>query len=273
MSKARKRAVARKKTRGRRTKTAVPAGAKAKKKPRAPAKKPGVEKGSYVMLNYTAKVKETGDLIETTFEQQARESGIYKAGMVFEPKLVVPGEGWLLRAVEDGLLGTKESETRVIEVPPEKAFGPRDPSKIRIVPLRKFTRRDVTPVVGGVVTLDDKQGVVRSVGSGRVQVDFNPPLAGKLLVYECTVEKVVLKEEEKIRALVHDRMPEVEISKFSLTRKGSELTLYLPKESYLLPNLQLAKRIIAKRIEDHFPDIDAVIFVEKHVREPAPQKP
>lgn len=273
MSKAQKRGVARKKTRRRRTKTAVLAGIKAKKKPKAPPEEPLVEKASYVLLNYTAKVKETGDVIETTYEQQAREAGIYKAGVAYEPKLVVPGEGWLLRAVEEGLLGAKESETRVIEVPPDKAFGPRDPSKIRIMPLRKFTRKDVTPVVGGVVTLDDKRGVVRSVGSGRVQVDFNPPLAGKILAYECTVEKIILDEGEKLRALVHDRIPEVDISKFSLVRKGSDLTLDLPKESYLLPNLQLAKRIIAKRIEDHFSNIDTVIFLEKHVRERAPEKP
>ncbi|MDH5361774.1 MAG: peptidylprolyl isomerase [Aigarchaeota archaeon] len=273
MSKAQKRDVAGKKARRRRTKTTVLAGIEAKKKARAPAEEPHVEKARYVLLNYTAKVKETGDVIETTYEQQAREAGIYKAGVAYEPKLVVPGEGWLLRAVEEGLLGAKQSETRVIEVPPEKAFGPRDPSKIRIVSLRKFTRKDVAPVVGDVVTLDDKQGVVRSVGSGRVQVDFNPALAGKILVYECTVEKIVIDEDEKLRALVHDRIPEVDVSKFSLGRKGSDLTLDFPKESYLLPNLQLAKRIIAKRIEDHFPDIDTVIFVEKHVRERAPETP
>lgn len=273
MSKVQKRNVGRKKVRRKRAETALAAEVEAEKKPKAPAEKPRVEKASYVLLNYTARVKETGEIIETTLEEQAREAGIYKAGVAYEPRLVVPGEGWLLKAVEEGLLGAEESETRVTEVPPEKGFGPRDPSKIKIVPLRKFARSDVAPVVGGVVTLDDKQGVVRSIGSGRVQVDFNPPLAGKLLVYECRVEKIVLDEEGKLRALLHDRIPEVEISKFSLKRKRSELNIDLPRETYLLPNLQLSKRIIAKRTEDHFPDIDTVVFVEKYVREPAPETP
>jgi len=273
MSKAQKRGVARKKIRSKKSETKALVELEAKKPPKAPTEKPRIEKASYVLLNYTAKVKETGDIIETTFEQEARKVGIYKAGVVYEPRLVVPGEGWLLKAVEEGLLGAEKSETRVIEVPPEKAFGPRDPYKIRIVPLRKFARKDVTPVVGGVVTLDDKQGVVRSIGSGRVQVDFNPPLAGKSLVYECTVEKIILDDEEKLRALLHDRIPEVEISKFSLTRNGSEIAIDLPRETYLLPNLQLSKRIMAKRIQDHFPGTDTVVFVEKYVREPAPETP
>ena len=70
----------------------------------------------------------------------------------------------LLKAVEDALVGMKPGERKTFDIPPEQAFGPRDPAKVKTIPLRRF--RDVEgPVrVGDVVSVEGRQGVVRSIG-------------------------------------------------------------------------------------------------------------
>ncbi|MEM3124010.1 MAG: peptidylprolyl isomerase, partial [Nitrososphaerota archaeon] len=157
----------------------------------SPQETASVQTNSYVLLDYTITVKDTGELVDTTLDEEAKKSSSYDASRVYEPRLVVVGKGSLLKAVEDEIIGLKESESKRFEIPPDKAFGARDPSKVKTIPLRKLKDLDRPLRVGSVISIDGREGVVRSVGSGRVQIDFNPYLAGKTLVCEATVRAII----------------------------------------------------------------------------------
>jgi len=225
------------------------------------------EKGDFVLIDYVARVAETGEVFDTTIEEVSRKEGIYQEGAVYEPKLIVIGEGWILKAVEDALLNLEIEKTATIEIPPEKGFGNRDPEKIKMYPLRRFLAQGVTPKVGMRVEVDGKVATVRAIGAGRVQLDFNPPLAGKTLVYEITVRKKLETLEEKIKALIHRRIPQVEIEKFLVEIGEDYVSINIPEEAFYIEGLQIIKRGIFMDIQRFFPDKKIVRFIEVFKRE------
>ena len=226
-----------------------------------------IEKGEFILIDYVAKVKETGEVFDTTMEEVAKKERLYKEGEIYESKLMVVGEGWMLKALEESLPNFELKKTASVEIPPEKAFGPRDPEKVRLVPLRRLTTRGITPQLGMRIEFDGKLATVRTMGSGRVQLDFNPPLAGKTLVYDVTVQKKLETKVEKITALIHRRIPAVEVEKFNLkiTKKG--VVVNVPEEAFYLEGMQLAKRGIAADIQKFFLETTAVKFVETFKRQ------
>jgi len=230
-----------------------------------------LQKGDFILVDYTAKVKETGEVFDTTIEETAKKERLYKEGEIYEPKLVVVGEGWVLKALDESLTTMEAGKTATVEIPPEKAFGPRDPEKVKRVPLRHLTDKGITPSLGMRIEYDNKLATIRAVGAGRVLLDFNPPLAGKTLVYEVTVQKKLETREEKIAALIHRRIPAVEIEKFKFTIKAKAVSIEMPEEAFYLDGIQVAKRGIALDIQKFFPEITTVKFTETFKAEPKPK--
>jgi peptidylprolyl isomerase len=232
------------------------------------------KKGDFILIEYTAKVKETGETFDTTIEDIAKKEHLYKEGEIYEPNIVIIGEGWVLKALDDSLptLQLKKSET--IEIPPDKAFGPRDPEKLKMVPLRRLRDKGITPKLGMRVEYEKKLATIRTIGAGRVTLDFNPPLAGKTLVYEVTAKKKLKTHKEKISALIHRRIPIVNIAKFKLNIEKTEAAIQVPEEAFYIEGLQLAKRGIATDLQRFFPTITKVEFTEtfKSPKTTEPQK-
>ena len=232
------------------------------------------KKGDFLLIDYVARVSETGEVFDTTLEEVAKEEGVYKEGALYEPMLVVVGEGWILKALDESLLNLELGKKEKIKIPPEKGFGERDPDKIRLYPLRKLRAQGITPQVGMQLQIDGRLATVRTIGSGRVLLDFNPPLAGKTLVYEVTVQKKLQTVREKILALIHRRIPQVEIDKFKVTVRKNKVTIDIPEEAFYIEGLQIAKRGIFMDITKFFPEKTTVTFIENFKKpKPAEEAP
>jgi peptidylprolyl isomerase len=243
-------------------KVAVPAGytqkvSKSWRKTKVPFKK-----GDFLLIEYTAKVKETGDVFDTTHEEVARKRGLHKEGEIYEPKLTVIGERWLLETLDDSLLSLSLNKPKTIEISPNKAFGLRDPEKLKMVSQRRLRERGVTPKIGMRIEYDKKPATIRTVGAGRVTLDFNPPLAGKTLLYEINAKKKLRTQKEKIAALLHRRIPSTESTKFTLDIQKDRATIHIPEAAFYINGIQLAKRGIATDIQRFFSRIKIVEFVE-----------
>ncbi len=238
-----------------------------------------IKNGDFVLANYTLKVKESGDVVDTTVESVAKERGIHHEHEGteetdvhrYEPLFVVVGEGWVPKGFDEGLVGLETGQSSTIEVPPDKGYGIRDASKVRLVPLRRFRNEGITPVPGTQMTLDGKVGQIRTVGAGRVQVDYNHPLAGRTLVYEVSIQSIVERTEDKIRNLVHKRLTAVDQAKFGLQLNANELTIEVPEEAFFLEDLQLAKKAVSADIEKFFPEVSRISFLEAF-KKPTPPK-
>jgi len=222
----------------------------------------GLQKSDFILIDYVAKVKETGEVFDTTIEETAKKEHLYKEGDIYESRMVVIGEGWVLKALDESLTTMEVGKPVVVEIPPEKAFGERDPEKVKRVPLKQLLAREITPSVGMRIEYGGKSATVRAIGAGRVLLDFNPSLAGKTLVYEVTVKKKLETMKEKIAALIHRRIPAVEENKFEFTVKAKTVSIEMPEEAYYLEGIQVAKRGTAIDIQKFFPEVTTVKFTE-----------
>jgi peptidylprolyl isomerase len=229
-----------------------------------------VKKGDFVKINYTCKVKETGELVETTLSEVAEKEGLHGKhegeAHSHEPMFIILGEGWVPKGVEEALEGMEVGQEKTLEVPPEKGFGVRDPSKMRLLPLRKFSREGISPVPGMQVEVDGKPALIRSVGAGRVQVDFNHPLSGKSLVYELKVESTIEETVEKIKAMLHRRAPSLDLEKTRINIHGEEVSIEIPEDSFFMEGIQLIKRNVANDLHKYLPEFKTVVFMERFTR-------
>ena len=227
-----------------------------------------LRKGDFILIDYVARVKETNEVFDTTIEETAKNERLYKEGEICEPKLVVVGEGWVLKALDESLTTVEVGKKSSVEIPPDKAFGARDSEKVKRVSLRHLTAKGITPSLGMRVEYNGKMATVRTLGAGRVLLDFNPPLAGKTLIYEMTVQKKLRTVKQKIAALIHRRTQAVEESKFKFTAKEKTVSIEMPEEAFYLEGIQVAKRGIAMDIQRFFPKMTTVKFTETFKAKP-----
>ena len=181
------------------------------------------------------------------------------------------GEGWLISGLDSEVAKLSVGEKKEIQLPPEKAFGTRDPTKVRMIPLRKFGEREHDLAVGDQVEIDNRVGTVRFVGSGRAQVDFNHRLAGKSIVYDFHVLKTVDTDEDKVRALV-DRRLASDGKKASIEIADGGLKVTIPEELFLVEGLQIIKRGISNDVFKFVPGIASLTFVEEFSNPKAPKE-
>jgi peptidylprolyl isomerase len=222
-----------------------------------------LEKGSLILLDYTAKIKDTDEIFETTRESDIKDSKEFDPSKKYEPRLLGVGEGWVLKGLDDALLNANIDEHLNIEIPPEKAFGERDPSKVRMIPLRKLGEKANEIGVGDVVEIDQRMGIVRFIGSGRVQVDFNHKYAGRTLIYDANIVKKIDSDDEKISNLIKRRLP-LELTDIHYEKKDSDLEIIVPEKIFLLDGLQIIKRGIVNDISKFIPVFKTIVFVEKY---------
>ncbi|ALM74637.1 FKBP-type peptidyl-prolyl cis-trans isomerase [Thermococcus barophilus] len=180
-----------------------------------------VGRGDVVRLHYIGKVKETGEIFDTTYEEVAKEAGIYSEKGIYGPVPIAIGAGHVLKGLDEQLEGLEVGKKYTIEVPPEKAFGKRDAKLIKTFTLGQFRRQGIMPFPGLEVEIETESGKklkgrVLSVSSGRVRVDFNHPLAGKTIVYEVEIVEKIEDPIEKVKALIELRLPMVDLSKVKI---------------------------------------------------------
>jgi FKBP-type peptidyl-prolyl cis-trans isomerase 2 len=220
-----------------------------------------VKAGDFLLVNFTLKVKESGETVDTTYDAVAKDTHLHREDSTYGPRFIILGEGWFPKGLEDSLVGTDIGKQTTVELPPDKGFGTRDPAKMRLVPLRRFREQGI-PSPGAQIELDGRPAIVRAVGAGRVQVDYNHPLAGRTLIYEVSIEKVVEDDNEKVLNIIAKRIPEVDKAKFGVERNGAELTVEVPEEAFYLSGLQVAKKSVTSDLQKYFPDIETISFRE-----------
>lgn len=220
-------------------------------------------KGSLILIDYTAKVKDTNEVFETTVAEEAKKHNLYQENIKYQPKLVSVGESWVIKGLDEALANAKPGDKLTVDVTPDKGFGERDPGKVRMIPLRKLGEDAEKVSVGDTVEVDQRTGVVRFVGSGRVQVDFNHRFAGKTIVYDVNVIKALETNEDKITAILKRHMP-VEDSKIVSKLNGNILDVTIPEDIFAAEGLRVIKYFIQADIFKFVPTLEKINFIETY---------
>jgi peptidylprolyl isomerase len=139
-----------------------------------------------------------------------------------------------------------------------------------MIPQRKLGDKADEVGVGDEIEIDNRRGIVRYVGSGRIQIDFNHRFAGKTLLYDANVLKKIDSDSEKVSALVKRRMG-VDESKLKVNLAIPDLEIQLPDDTYLAEGLQIVKRAVANDIFKFVPAVKNIKFIESY-QAPVEQK-
>ncbi|NOZ82483.1 MAG: peptidylprolyl isomerase [Euryarchaeota archaeon] len=226
-----------------------------------------LQKGDFVRINYTGKLKKSGRVFDTTYEEVAKKEDIYDPRIRFKPQAVVVGAGHVIPGLDEALVGMEVGETREVEIPPEKGFGLRDEKKLKLIPLREFRKQKLRPYPGMKVEIDGNPGTVKAVSGGRVLVDFNSELAGETLVYEVNVEEKVNKLEEKVRLLLERHFPYAEPNEHEVACENGRVTVTLSDAVKYSQNSMISKLLAAREILKLLPEVEEVVFQEVFRRE------
>lgn len=232
------------------------------------------EKGSLILVDYTAKVKDSDDVFDTTLEEDAKKYNIHEPNAKYQPKLVSINEMSypVLKGLDEALAKTNVGDKLTIEVTPDKGFGERDSGKVRMIPIRKLGEDAEKVSVGDSIEIDNKRGIIRFIGSGRVQVDFNHRYAGKTILYDVNVIKSLDTPDDKIDGILKNRLP-VEDSKISFDLKDKEVNIVIPEEIHRADGLQIMKHFIQMDIFKFVPTLEKIHFIETHENKQSKDKP
>ena len=163
-----------------------------------------IEAGDFIRLDYTGRLASSSRVFDTTSAEEAKKAGIFSEKAVYKPVLVAVGKRMILAGLDDALIGMEPDGKKTIELPPEQAFGVRNPDLVTVVPLANFHRNNINPVPGMPVTLDNRNGRVRSVGGGRVVVDMNSDLAGETVRYDVQIKAVIEGRDRQAEEILED---------------------------------------------------------------------
>ena len=228
------------------------------------------KKGQLILLDYTAKIKDSGEVFETTSEDEAKKHSIHDPNVKYMPKLVSVGEGWVLKGLDDALSETTAGDKKTIEVSPDKGFGERDKGKVRMIPLRKLGEDAEKVSVGDTVEIDNKKGIIRYIGSGRVQVDYNHRYAGKTILYDINITKSLDSDDDKISEILKSRLP-VENDKIIYKKNGTTVDVTIPEEIFRADGLAIIKHFIQTDLFKFASSLTKVNFVETYENKQAPK--
>jgi FKBP-type peptidyl-prolyl cis-trans isomerase 2 len=207
-----------------------------------------IKEKDFVELDYTGKIKDDNSVFDTTNLDIAKENSLYNENAEYSPIVICVGQGQIIKGLENALVG-KEPGDYTIEVKPEEAYGKKNAKLIQLISTAKFRKENVQPMPGLQVNIDGAVGIIKTVSGGRTLVDFNHPLAGKELIYDLKVKRIVDDDMEKINSVfrvnlgIKDADINVENKKATVTLKQD-----LPKE--LKEEIKKKIKEIVKNIED-----------------------
>ncbi len=160
-----------------------------------------INNNDFVLINFIGRIKSSGKIFDLTDKTVAEKEGLNQEGLNFGPVLVIPDSNYVLKAVAQSLLTKSVGDKYTLEVKAEDAFGKFNPKLVKTFGISSFRESGVNPSVGDVLMLDNKLATVLSVSGGRVMVSFNSPLAGKDLVYEIEIIKLIEDLKERCSAI------------------------------------------------------------------------
>lgn len=134
-----------------------------------------IEAGSRVTFNYSLSL-EDGTVVDSNREG--------------EPMAYTQGNGEIIAGLENAMLGRTAGEEFSVTLQPEDAYGVVDPSRVQEVPIDMIP--EAARVEGATVTAPSYPGPIRvqEVREEAVLLDFNHPLAGRVLEFDIDVLSV-----------------------------------------------------------------------------------
>ena len=129
-----------------------------------------------------------------------------------KPLEYIHGTGMLLPRFEEELEGKQEGDDFAFVLSPEEGYGVHNPEYVFDLPIEAFAidgevRRDLLQLGRTIPMLNSAgqvvQGTIREIREEAVTMDFNHPMAGKVLHFSGKVESVREASEKELTEGLH----------------------------------------------------------------------
>jgi FKBP-type peptidyl-prolyl cis-trans isomerase 2 len=214
--------------------------------------------GDVIRVTYTARVADTGRIIDTTDTEAASEADMVDV-VGRGPAPIVLGEGHLFEPVEDEIKDSTVGETIRVTVDPNNAFGQIDPTDytnidIDLIPEGKREH-------GARLSHKGRTGFVESLNGDEAKLNFNHPLAGQAIEYELTVQERIEDRLERVRAVLtlYGLGDEVDISLGAPDSGDLRIAVPDPREEAW----KTEKSRVIEDLRDFLP-VESITVIERH---------
>jgi len=218
-----------------------------------------VKEKDFIELEYTGKLKEDNVIFDTTDEKIAKENDLFDENAEYKPIVICIGEGQIIKGLETSIIGKETNKPYTIEVSSENAYGKKSAKLIQLISTSKFRKQNIQPMPGLQVNIDGTVGVIKTVSGGRTLVDFNHPLAGKDLIYDIKVNRIITDDKEKIESIlklnlgIKDVNVKVENKKATISTKQE-----IPKEIH---------EELKKKIKELLPTLEEITILKSEKKQ------
>ncbi|WP_295514183.1 FKBP-type peptidyl-prolyl cis-trans isomerase [uncultured Pseudomonas sp.] len=128
-----------------------------------------------VTLHFAIKLQ-NGDVVDSTFDKA--------------PATFTVGDGNLLPGFEQALFGLEVGAKTSLTIPPERGFGQPNDGNLQTMTRDDFSDMELSPgllIIFSDAAGGEMPGVVKSFDDEQVVIDFNHPLAGRVLTFDVEI--------------------------------------------------------------------------------------
>ncbi len=140
-------------------------------------------------------VAKSGDSVKVHYTGTLEDGTQFDSSVDVEPLEFTLGGGQVIVGFDEAITGMEPGEKKSVTIPVEKAYGQRNEEMVINAP-RDQVPDDITPEIGQRLQLagPDNQPIVveiTDVTDEHIQLDANPPLAGKNLNFDLELLEIV----------------------------------------------------------------------------------
>ena len=135
-----------------------------------------------------------GDKVKVHYTGKLPDEPIFDSSREREPIEFTVGAGQMIEGFDNAVVGMKIGDTKVVEIPSDKAYGPKRDEAIITINKNQLGE-GLDPQVGMQLEATQPDGrkqilVIQEVKEEEIVLDGNHPLAGKELIFDIEVVEV-----------------------------------------------------------------------------------
>ena len=137
----------------------------------------------------------TGDTVKVHYTGKLDDDTIFDTSADREPLQFTIGQGQLIPDFEQAVVGMNPGESKTIQIPSDKAYGPHHEQMVMVVDRSAFPA-ELEPKVDQRLQVRQQDGqefavTVTDVTESKVTLDGNHPLAGEDLSFDIQLTEIV----------------------------------------------------------------------------------
>ena len=211
-----------------------------------------IKEKDFIAVTYTGRLKDNNKIFDTNNLELAKKLNLFNPKHSYEAEIICVSQGDVVKGLDESFIGKELNQEYTVEIVPEKAFGKRDAKLFQLISAKVFKDQNIRPMPGLPVTINNMPGVVKTVSGGRILVDFNNPLAGKVILYEVKVNKLVTDITEKAKGYLKMFLG---LKKVNIEAKENNLEIKLK----LPENIQ---EVTKANLKERIPELKEITFKE-----------